>query len=356
MTIRLGLFDIMQVDPAEATSDDPDRATPSAYRRRLDHLALADELGFGLAFVAERHFMPSYRAGSPAAWLGAASQRTRRIRLGVLAYTLPLHHPALLAEEVATLDHLCAGRLEVGLGLGHRPEELVAIGVDPRQRVIIFQERLAILRALWSGGQVGFASPTTTIRDVAIHPLPLQSPHPPLWYAGTDAAAATWAGGQGMGMAVGFRPTAALAPTATAFLAGRAAAARGDDAFAPGSLALMRHVYVAETDERARAEVVDDLLRLRALASAGDRGSRSDRRALAEADADALTRDEAMLYGGTESVAAAIAAAATTLGTDTLLANVHAAGVDDERVARTLRLLASEVAPRLAEVGAGAAP
>ena len=129
MPIRLGLFDIMQVDPTDPAD------TAEVYRRRLDHLALADELGFAVAFTAERHFMAEYRCPAPCAWLGAASQRTRRIRLGVLAYTLPLHPPVALAEEVAVLDQLTGGRLEIGLGLGHRPEELVAVGVDPARRV-----------------------------------------------------------------------------------------------------------------------------------------------------------------------------------------------------------------------------
>src|SRR4051812_16307684 len=96
--MQLGLFDIMQVDPL----DPADHA--AIYRRRLDDLALADELGFDIAFVAERHYLQHYRTPSPTAWLAAASQRTAKIRLGTLAYTLPLHSPVRLAEEIAVLD------------------------------------------------------------------------------------------------------------------------------------------------------------------------------------------------------------------------------------------------------------
>src|SRR4051794_29452961 len=110
----------MQTDPLEENS------VSASYEQRLSNLALADELGLDAAFIAERHFHPHYRASAPGAWLGAASQRTKRIRLGVLAYTLPIHAPAHLAEEISVLDHLTNGRLEVGLGLGHRPEELAA--------------------------------------------------------------------------------------------------------------------------------------------------------------------------------------------------------------------------------------
>lgn len=74
------------------------------------------------------------------------------MRLGVLAYTLPLHDPARLAEEIAYLDTLSNGRFEVGVGLGHRPAELEQTGVDPHTRVSLFQERFAVLQGLLSGG------------------------------------------------------------------------------------------------------------------------------------------------------------------------------------------------------------
>jgi alkanesulfonate monooxygenase SsuD/methylene tetrahydromethanopterin reductase-like flavin-dependent oxidoreductase (luciferase family) len=336
VTIRLGLFDNLQVDPLDPAD------TATVYARRLADLALADELGFEVAFTAERHFMPNYRAPAPSAWVAAASQRTRRLRLGVLAYTLPLHAPFRLAEEVAVLDHLSGGRLEVGLGLGHRPEELAAIGLDPGQRIPVFQERLALLRALWSGGQVGYESAHSVLREVAIHPLPRQEPHPPLWYAGTDPGAAAWAAAQGMDLAVGFAPIARLAPTARAHAAARPAE-RG------GRIALLRHAYVAESDAAARAEMTEDLMRLeewRSPSPPGE-GSRADRRENARAHAAALVRDELAFAGGPETVAADLLAARDALGIGLFLAHPYLAGLGDERVHRTLRLLATEVRPRL---------
>src|SRR4051812_8793351 len=155
----------MQTDPLDT------RSHFEVFAQRLSDLALADELGLDAAFVAERHFQRHYRASAPGPFLGAASQRTSRIRLGVLAYTLPLHSPVRLAEEIAVLDHLSNGRIDVGLGLGHRPEELQAIGVDPGARVTIFQERLIIMEALWSGGAVTIASQHNTLSEVTISPI-----------------------------------------------------------------------------------------------------------------------------------------------------------------------------------------
>jgi alkanesulfonate monooxygenase SsuD/methylene tetrahydromethanopterin reductase-like flavin-dependent oxidoreductase (luciferase family) len=340
MPITLGLFDIMQIDPTDAAGH------AEVYRRRLDDLAYADEIGLEIAFTAERHFMGHYRSSAPTAWLGAVSQRTRRMRLGVLAYTLPLHSPVRLAEEVAVLDQVSGGRLEVGVGLGHRPEELVAIGVDPAKRIPIFQERLAIMQALWSGGQVTIESEHNTVREVAINPTPLQEPHPPLWYAGGDPGAANWAGSFGMSLAVGFKPLRDLVQAAGAFKAGRLARQEApDDAPLPGEgrIALMRHVYLAESDERARAEMKEDLLRLHELHRQAEEGSRADRRAAAAEEAERLIRDEVYVAGGPETVARAITFANRTVGVDVFVGNPYAAGIDDERVRRTMRLLATEV-------------
>src|SRR4051794_16927730 len=107
MPFDLGLFDVMQADPLRNLS------LHEVYRSRLDDLELADELGFSVAFCAERHFTSVCQCPAPGAWLGAASQRTSRMRLGVLGYTLPIHQPVQLAEEIALLDQLTGGRLDV---------------------------------------------------------------------------------------------------------------------------------------------------------------------------------------------------------------------------------------------------
>ncbi|MGC4189690.1 MAG: LLM class flavin-dependent oxidoreductase [Thermomicrobiales bacterium] len=352
--LSLGLFDIMQVDPGRES------AIADLYAQRLDTLAFADVLGYTVAFSAERHFLPNYACPSATAWVAAATQRTSRMRLGMLGYTLPIHNPIALAEEIAVLDLLSRGRLEVGLGLGHRIEELVALGVDPGERITLFQERLAILQALWSGGTIAFERGGVVARDVAIAPLPEQTPHPPLWFAGTEPAGAHWMGARGLGLAVGFKPTQALIPAVAAFLAGRAVrtpeAVESEPARPAGTIALMRPVYLSDSDDRALDEIADDLLLLdEQLGNAVGPGSRADRKADAQARAEGLLRDEVMFAGGVESVAQAIVQARKTLRFDLLLANVHAAGVSDERVQRTVRRLAEEVRPRLVDAELAAA-
>ena len=333
MPFDLGLFDVMQADPLRNCS------LHEVYRARLDDLELADALGFSIAFCAERHFTPHCQCPTPGAWLGAASQRTSGIRLGVLGYTLPIHQPVQLAEEIALLDQLTGGRLEVGLGLGHRPEELVALGVDPNRRIDIFQERLAILEGLWSGGQVTIDSEFNRIQGAAIHPLPVQTPHPPLWYAGTDPGAVNWAASRGMSVALGFRPTRDLTQAAAAFHAGREEfREKGESSVQPGRLALMRHAYVAESDQRAFVEMCDDLYRLGARNSA-----EAGNTAQAAAAAKRLVDEEVYITGGPETVAAAIQNARHKLGIDLFLADVYGAGMDSARIQQTMRHLAGPV-------------
>ena len=339
--MQLGLFDIMQIDPLDPANH------VEVYRRRLDHLEYADDLGFDIAFVAERHYQQFFRTPAPSLWIAAASQRTKRMRLGVLAYTLPLHSPARLAEEVAVLDQLSGGRLEVGVGLGHSAEELVANAIDPKERVPIFQERMAVMEALWSGGQVTLDRPHTKVHQLAINPLPLQSPFPPLWYAGADQSAATWAGNHGMSLAVGFAPVPALVPATRAFRNGRQHRTKSEEEqdarLGEGRISLMRHVYVSDSDERAHAEMRDDLERIAELNPHGRKRSPDERKESAGSELNRLLENGMFLAGGPETVASGIQNARQMLGIDLFLANVHAAGIDDDRVKRTMRLLNSDV-------------
>lgn len=347
-SLNIGLFDIMQIDPVL-------RQEPGAmYAQRLDDLGYADEQGLDVAFSAERHFMRHHVIPSATAWIASAVQRTKRMRLGMLGYTLPIRQPVQLAEEVAMVDQLSGGRLEVGFGLGHRVEELEALGVDPGDKVQLFQQRMAMIQALWSGGKVSFQGGGVTAKDVAIWPLPQQEPHPPLWFAGTEPIAASWMGSHGLGLAVGFKPTKDLASTVTAWRAGLKS--QNDDMrqIAParmvGSLALMRHVYVAEDNARAMDEITDDLVKLNEIAHGGKaEGSRADRRGSAREHAEQLIASDVMIAGGPEEVAAHIQRSRNALGFDLFLANIYAAGVEQQRVRRTIRLLAGEVRERLRE-------
>jgi alkanesulfonate monooxygenase SsuD/methylene tetrahydromethanopterin reductase-like flavin-dependent oxidoreductase (luciferase family) len=344
----LALFDNLQIDPL-------DRRPPAdIFDQRFDDLAYAESLGYWGAFTAERHFMSTYRSVAPGAWIAAASQRTSTIRLGVLAWTLALHQPPQLAEEIALLDHLTRGRLEVGVGLGHRPAELQQTGIDPATRIPLFQERFAVLTGLLSGASVRVESEYHTIRDVAPGLISIQKPIPPLWYAGTDPRAGAWAGWQGMSLAVGFAPTEALVPIVEAYRQARSEyEIRQNEQNLPitgGRIALMRVVYASDTETVARAEMANDIYRLSGLDPRVIDGSRPNRRSEAAAEVKRLVDDEMVIGGGPDELTAYLERTREQLGFDTFIASVYPAGVEQERVRRTMRLLATEVAPKLSQL------
>lgn len=353
MSVSFGLFDNLQIDPSDA------RPAHEVFAQRLDDLAYAESVGLWGAFTAERHFWKLYRSVAPTAWVAAASQRTVTLRLGVLAYTLPLHEPARLAEEIAYLDTLSNGRLEVGVGLGHRPAELEQTGVDPRKRVSLFQERFAVLQGLLSGGTVTVNTEYHQLRELSAGMLPVQQPHPPLWFAGTETNAVSWAGINGLSLAVGFAPIKTLFPVVAAFRTARAAKieSNGPEAepLGGGRVALMRHLYISDSDDLAKREMIDDLYRLTGTDPRVREGSRPNRREDAEIEAQRLVDEEVVLAGGVESVADRLTFARTALGFDLFLGNVYPAGVEQDRVRRTMRLLATGVSPVLNEVAAEAA-
>ena len=348
MTLAIGLFDNLQIDPTDL------RSPHEVLAERLADLAYAESLGFWGVFTGERHFWPAYRSVAPAVWLAAATQHTSRMRLGVLAFTLPLHQPAQFAEEVAFLDHLSGGRLEVGIGLGHRPVELAQTGVDPNTRNALVEERLAIVRALWTGRQVNATSEHHRLHELRLGMTPAQEPHPPMWYAGVDPASATWAAGKGLGLAVGFGPVATLAPAVETYREAwqqhateLAQEARPTEP-GGGRVGFMRHVYLAETPGAAQREMADDLYRLQGLDPKVRDGSRAHRREDAEAEVTRLLGEEMYLAGTPEEVAIQLVAARRALGFDLFLGNVYAAGIDGERLRRTMRLLATQAGPLLA--------
>lgn len=338
---QFGMFDIFQVDPERLTRD--------SLLEHLGHHQLADELGLDYIFLAERHFLPMYRATSPGLLLANLATRTQHARLGVLGYTLAIHNPVFLAEEISTLDHLTNGRMEVGIGLGHRPEEISGLGLPVEHRQTIFLDCLLMMRDLWTGRPYSHDGVLFRVRDVLVHP-PIQQPHPPVWYTGGNPEAAAWAKRNGLSLAVGFQPDESLTAPARAFHEETAP----DDA-PPARLALMRHIYVADSDEQAREEIISDLMRLGEQLAANPTGvpnapTSPPTRQDAERQYQEQQDRQIVVSGGPEKVAGELARTIQTVETDVFLANVHLMGVEDERVRRTLTLFAEQVVPRVREI------
>ena len=129
---------------------------------------------------------PEPGAVEPWSVIGAIAALTVRMRLGVLVTAVPRRQPALLAQQVATIDLISKGRCIFGAGLGSRDDEYARFGEDPDliQRSKRLDEGLDLIRALWSSDVVRFEGEMFTVDEVDLLPRPAQRPHPPIWVAG----------------------------------------------------------------------------------------------------------------------------------------------------------------------------
>ncbi|HEX4212891.1 MAG TPA: LLM class flavin-dependent oxidoreductase, partial [Candidatus Dormibacteraeota bacterium] len=160
-----------------------------------------------------------------------------------------------LAENLATLDQLSRGRLEVGVGLGGRPDTLPAFGIDPSSRVARFNEGLRLVKALWTEPRVTFGGRFWQLDRAASEPKPFQKPHPRVWFGGGHPAALQRAARHGDAFfGAGSATTAQFAEQVRTLR--ELLQAAGRDA---ASFPIAKRVYVAVDDDAARAEArIDD--------------------------------------------------------------------------------------------------
>src|ERR1700693_3409059 len=175
------------------------------FQQSLDQFQLADGLGYDYAWEVEHHFLEEYsHSSAPEVFLGAASQRTRRIRLRPGVLPLPTTHPIRVAERVATLDLLSGGRVELGLGEAQGPVELHPFGRRGRDKRDVWEEGVRALIPCFTPTSVAVHGQFFDFPARNVIPKPYQKPHPPLWVACSNITTIGSAGQWGMG-ALGFQ-------------------------------------------------------------------------------------------------------------------------------------------------------
>jgi alkanesulfonate monooxygenase SsuD/methylene tetrahydromethanopterin reductase-like flavin-dependent oxidoreductase (luciferase family) len=152
------------------------------YRKYIDYVLHAEALGFHSVFVVEHHFTGVGQLSASLNFLSYLAGRTSRIRLGTAVVVLPWHNPALLAEQVATLDLLSGGRLDFGVGKGYRPPEFQGFSIPIAEATERFDECLAFLRKAWaSADRFSHHGARWHFDNIVVEPRFVQQPHPPLW-------------------------------------------------------------------------------------------------------------------------------------------------------------------------------
>ena len=143
----------------------------------------AEDIGCS-TFVLPDHLTEQY---APMPLLATVAAATERLRVGTFVLNICLRHPAVLAQDLATLDVLSGGRLEIGLGAGWNKPEHDAIGIpfDPvGVRIKRLTEAIAILKGCFADGPFSFAGEHYTITDYDGGPKPVSRPHPPIFLGG----------------------------------------------------------------------------------------------------------------------------------------------------------------------------
>jgi len=196
--MKFGIFFELQVPRPWAIGDES-----RVFAEALEQIEMADRIGIDCAWLVEHHFLEEYsHSSAPELFLAAASQRTRRIRLGHgIMHTVPaINHPVRVAERIATLDVLSGGRVEFGTGEGSAAAELDGFGVDPDQKRAMWEEgtRLA-LRCLTEDPFTGHVGEYVRLAPRNVVPKPIQRPHPPVWVACTRRETIELAAAHGIG-------------------------------------------------------------------------------------------------------------------------------------------------------------
>ncbi len=142
-----------------------------------------EDLGYATATMPD-HFTDQL---APVAALSVAAAATASLRLGALVFDNDYRHPAVLAKELASLDVLSDGRVEVGLGAGWMESDYRATGIaydPPAVRIDRFEEAVAVVKGAMGDGPFSHAGRHYTITDYDGQPKPVQRPHPPLLIGG----------------------------------------------------------------------------------------------------------------------------------------------------------------------------
>ena len=222
------------------------------YAEMIDLIALADELGFDVAWLAELHFGGAFSLlAQPLMVVPAIAARARRIRIGTAVTLLPLRHPLEVAEQAAVADILCGGRLELGVGRGSIPSQFHGFRVPLAENRARFDEALEIIRLAWTQERFSYPGRFHQVEELAVVPRPVQKPHPPIRVAVHTAESFAHVADSGLPIYSGTTttPLPQLRECMAAYRARLAAAGHG---WRPDQMALMLPVHVGPTGAAAR--------------------------------------------------------------------------------------------------------
>jgi natural product biosynthesis luciferase-like monooxygenase protein len=231
-----------------------DYGDPGTHMRKLvDFAAMGEELGFDAVWANEHHFHP-YGGHIPAVpvFLAAVAQRTKRVRLGSSVVVLPLHNPIEIAEQLAMVDLMSGGRVELCAGRGNVGVDFDVFGIDRESSQARTLEGMEVLLKAWSGEPFTHHGQFFKYESLTVWPAPEQRPHPPIWFpCSNNPESFAYAGRHGYRLltVAQHRPIEELGDRVQIYLDARQAA--GHD-LASAQVSTHYQVYVDTDGARAR--------------------------------------------------------------------------------------------------------
>ena len=341
------------------------------YAEHLDEMTYCEELGLDGVVFNEHHYSSYGTMPSPNLIAAALSQRTKRIKIGVLGNILPLrNHPVRVAEEYAMIDCLSNGRLIAGFVRGI-PAEYVWYGVNPEESRGRFQEAYDLIMTAWTSPVWSFEGEFFKLKDCAVWPRPIQQPHPPIWIAARSAESIEWCVKRHLPCAQVYQTTGQIEDTFNYY---RTKAKEDGWETKPDDFILCRHIYIDESNKKAQ-EIAEPAMRYffsvynRGFNDAINQTAADQQKLLAKLTSersfnyfregnrsridfstlgwDELVKSGYMIAGDPDSVARQIQDQMKQVGADHFMGMFHIGNLTHEKVISSLDLFKKEIMPRL---------
>ena len=316
------------------------------YREALDQIAMAEDIGFESAWLAEHHFLADGICPSLLVTAAAMAARTKRMRIVTGMYLLPLHRPVQSAEDAAVVDNIAGGRLIFGVAAGYRPEEFAGHGEERSGREKRMEEQLDIMIRAWNKDSFSFSGKYYQVPEISVNPKPAQKPHPPIWFGASTKGgfrrAAKW------GSALVASPRHHLNELKEHYKVYREFLREQNKK--ADEVPVIREMYCAETTAKAEAEARDGIMYLHAGMYgkwSGVRALRDDKGELVKDPAEVTfdSHRERFIIGDPDHCIREIEKYQSGIGMDHLVCWVQFPGLDPKKTEKSLRLFSKEVMP-----------
>ena len=338
--IKFGTFLLMQSPSA--------RPSQEIYTRAIDIAQAAETLDFRNIWLAEHHFSTYGYLSRPAQLATFIAAKTTRLRVGTAVIVVPLHHPLVIAEEIATLDLLAGGRVDIGLGRGYQHYEFERLGLELDSARSRWEESVDIILKAFAGEPFTYDGKIFKIPETMIFPQPLQTPHPPIWVTAQSPESIEATVRRGFNVLTGGFgvPIERMAEFRRLFdrLVAEAKLARTPE------VGVQRAVYVTDSVADARAAAEEARWNMRVTLSLRNHYERVERgRAIAvpapnEPDVDDLL-DRFLVIGTPDTVIRQITRIKELVGITHFNCSFWFGDVEHPRVLKSMELFAKEVIP-----------